>query len=610
MLAKPLIPSILLISLLTGGCVTPPSKANTAADEPPARAPFAEVLVSQLSGEDDEGEGLPTESFEERAQRILGESSSSAELPERALDQEILYKYLLSEIAGQRGNYQLAAQGYYDLAKSTRDPRLAKRATEAANYARLGNLALDAAKLWYELDKNSKQARQALTNALVSSNKIQEAKPHLRQLIAGESNPGVALLQLNQVLARHQDKNAVLTLVQEVAKDYPQAPEAHFAVAQSAVGASKFELAHKEIDEALRLRPDWEAAHLFKAQLIQQRDSADKAAEYLAGAVAQYPDAKDLRLYYGRSLVGAKKLPEARVQYETLLKDFPNNADLVVTTGLICLQLADFRAAEGHLSKALGLNYKDPEAIKYYLGQTFEEQKRDQEALDWYREVAGGEQFIAAHSRYAGILARQGKLAQAREYLRQVKTTSDAQRVELVRAEAQLLREKKAYQEAYDVLKTELDRQPDNVELLYDAAMMAERLNKIDVLETNLRRVIALKPDHAQAYNALGYTLADRNLRLQEAKQLLDKAHKLAPDDAFILDSVGWVYYRLGNLQDALEYLQRAYAQRQDPEIAAHLGEVLWKLGRSEEAEKVLRESMKLHAENDVLAETVKRLLP
>ncbi|MBM3396558.1 MAG: tetratricopeptide repeat protein, partial [Betaproteobacteria bacterium] len=329
-----------------------------------------------------------------------------------------------------------------------------------------------------------------------------------------------------------------------------------------------------------------------------------------AGAVAQYPDAKDLRLYYGRSLVGAKKLPDARVQYETLLKDFPNNADLLVTTGLICLQLADFHATEGHLSKALGLNYKDPEAIKYYLGQTFEEQKRDQEALDWYREVAGGEQFIAAHSRYAGILARQGKLAQAREYLRQVKTTSDAQRVELVRAEAQLLREKKAYQEAYDVLKTELDRQPDNVELLYDAAMMAERLNKIDVLETNLRRVIALKPDHAQAYNALGYTLADRNLRLQEAKQLLDKAHKLAPDDAFILDSVGWVYYRLGNLQDALEYLQRAYAQRQDPEIAAHLGEVLWKLGRSEEAEKVLRESMKLHAENDVLAETVKRLLP
>lgn len=601
-------PGLLIAAMILAGCAQ--VNQTYVPDAPEPRAAFSEVLVSQLSGEDEEEgtDGMPVDSFDERARRVLGETSPGVALPERALDQEVLYKFLLSEIAGQRGNYQLAAQGYFDLAKSTRDPRLAKRATEAALFAKMNPLSLDAARLWFELDKNSKQARQALTNALVGSNKLQEAKPHLQQLIAAESNPPMALLQLNNALARHQDKAAVLTLVQEVAKGYAQAPEAHFAVAQAAVGAGRLDLASSEIGEALRLKPDWEPAHLFNAQLIQQRESPAKAAEYLAGAVEKNPKAKDLRLYYARALVNAKRLPEAREQYEKLIAEVPGNADLVVTAGLIALQLDDYPGAEAHLTRALDLNYKDPEAIKFYLGQSFEEQKRLDEAMNWYREVSGGEQYIAAHSRYAGLLAKQDKLAQAREHLQQLKTIDDEQKVQVVQAEAQLLREAKSYQEALDVLKKALDGKPDHVELLYDYAMVAERLEQIAVLETSLRRIIELKPDHAQAYNALGYTLADRNLRLPDAKQLLEKALKLSPDDAFILDSMGWLYYRMGNLKEGVGYLERAFAQRQDPEIAAHLGELLWKTGRKSEAEKIWDDALKEHADNDVLLETVKRL--
>ncbi len=600
----------LVACIFLAGCAQTATAPQRLSDA--KQSAFPEVLVSQLSDSDDDGagEGLAPDSFEQRGERVLGDSSAKAPLPNRSLDQEILYKFLLSEIAGQRGNLQLAAQGYYDLAKSTRDPRFAKRATETALHAKMNSLALDAAKLWYELDKNNKQAQQALVNSLVLSNKLQEAKPHLQQLIAGESNPAQALLQLNSMLSRHQDKAAVLALVKEVAKAYPQAPEAHYAVAQAAVGANKFDVASTEISEALKLKPDWESAHLFNAQLIQHRESQAKALEYLGGVVAQYPKAKDLRLGYARVLVSAKQLPEAKVQYEKLLEELPNHADLVVTTGLISLQLNDFPAAERYLMRALDLNYKDPEAIKYYLGQSFEEQKRFDEAMLWYRSVTGGDQYIASQTRYAHLLSKQNKLAEAREHLNQLPTQSDEQKIELAQAEAQLLREAKSFQESYDVLKKALEGKPDHLDLLYDLAMVAERLQKIDVLETSLRRVIQLKPDHAQAYNALGYTLADRNLRLPEAKQYVEKALKLSPDDGFILDSMGWVHYRMGNTKESVDYLQRAFAQRPDPEIAAHLGEVLWKSGRQGDAEKIWRDSLKAHPDNDVLVDTVKRFIP
>jgi len=605
--------SLIAVMVLTGcaqvGTTNKPLPAHN-------QTASTQVFLSQLSDgdgdeEDDSAAEAPSsESLEQRAQRVFGSSAPRGTLPENTLNQEILYKFLLSEIAGQRGNSQLAAQGYLDLAKSTRDPRLAKRATEAAFYAKMNSVALEAARLWYDIDKNNKQAQQALTNALVSSNRLQDAKPHLQQIIAGESNPAQALLQLNNLLSRHQDKAAVLTLVKEVTKAYPQLPEAHFAIAQAAVGAGKLDVAAAEIKEALKLKPDWEVAHLFNAQLIQQKDSPAKAQEYLRTTVEQYPKSKDLRLNYARLLVSNRQLAEAKVQYEKLLEELPNHADLVVTTGLISLQLNDFDAAERYLKRALDLNYKDPEAVKFYLGQTFEERKNIEQALKWYQSVADGEQYIPAQTRYAYLLAKQNKMSEARDYLKQVRVQNDEQKIQLTQAEAQILRDAKSYQESFDLLKRALDGRPDHPELLYDLAMVAERLQKIDILESSLRRLIQLKPDHAQAYNALGYTLADRNERLPEAKQYVEKALKLSPDDPFILDSMGWVYFRLGNYKEGLDYLERAFSQRPDPEIAAHLGEILWKNGRRNDAEKIWRESLKDHPDNEVLVDTVKRFLP
>ena len=281
-----------------------------------------------------------------------------------------------------------------------------------------------------------------------------------------------------------------------------------------------------------------------------------------------------------------------------------------MAVALLAIQANDFDSAERELKRALDNNYSDPDTARFYLGQLNEERKRYDEALKWYSSVQPGEQYLPAQSRYAGVLAKQGKLAEARKHLQALAARNTDQQVQLVQAEAQLLRDASAYQEAFDLLGRALQKMPDSPDLLYDHAMAAEKVNRVDVLEANLRKLITLRPDHAHAYNALGYTLADRNERLDEAYELIQKALKLSPDDAFIMDSLGWVLYRMGKNREALDILQRAYALRPDADIAAHLGEVLWADGREGEARKIWSEALKEHAHNEALQNTIKRFAP
>lgn len=560
-----------------------------------------------LAQAEDESEPEPP-SLEDRARTVFGDKPLGVALPDNQLNQDLLFKFLVSEIAAQRGNLQLSAQGYLEMAKATRDPRLAKRATEIAAYGRFQNLALDAARLWVETDKTSIQARQTLVALLVGSSKLEEAKPHLQALLEADGNVAAGFMQLHQLLAKHPDHAAVLAATKDLAKGYPQLPEAHFAIAQAALAAGKLDLASAEIKEALRLKPDWEVGALFNAQVLQQRESTGKALEYLQGFLQTYPKAREVRANYARLLINNKQLKEARAQYQMMLDEQPTNPDVVVTIGLLSLQMTDYDTAETYLKRGLELKYRDPDALRFYLGQTYEERKRYDEAMKAYGSVTGGDQYVAAQARYAYLLGRQGnKLAEARKYLQNVRTANEEQRALLVQAEAQLLREAKDYQESYNLLAGELTKQPDNLDLLYDSAMAAEKLGKLEVVETNLRKLINLKPDHAQAYNALGYTLADRTDRLKEAKQFIEKALKLSPEDPFILDSMGWVLFRSGSYKESLDYLQRAYAARPDPEIAAHIGEVLWVKGQQTEAEKVWRDASRDNPDNELLQATMKR---
>ncbi len=528
-------------------------------------------------------------------------------LPDQVLTEQILYEFLVAEVAGQRGKLDISTQAYLDLARHTRDPRVAQRATEVALFARAADQALEAATLWQQLDPESMQARQSSAALLVNSGKLEEARPNLEKLIAGEGDSaGAGFMHLNSLLARQADKEAVLKLVRELAAPYPNIPEGYYAVAQAAANAGHEDQADAAIQEAFRLRPGWEPAALFRAQMLQST-SVEGAVSFLRDFLKANPQAHDVRLAFARFLVSDKQYEAAREQFQRLLADSPDNIEVIMAVGLLSLQLNDLDAAEMHFKRALELGYKDENVVRMYLGQINEARQRYDEAATWYGNVSMSEQYLPAQVRLAALLARQGKLDEARKNLQELPTQNNQQRVGLIQAEAELLREAKLYQEVYDLLTRSLEKLPNYPELLYDHGMAAEKLDKLAVMEQDLRKLIQLKPDHAHAYNALGYTLADRTNRLEEAKQLVEQALKLSPDDPFIMDSMGWVFYRMGKLPDALDFLKRAFERRADPEIAAHLGEVLWVQGNRDEADKLWSTAIKRNPENEALIAVIKK---
>ena len=533
---------------------------------------------------------------------------ASGEAQGGGLSEPTLYEFLLGEIAVQRGDYKTAAESFLDLAKRTRDPRIARRAVEVASQGELTELALQAAKLWQDIEPQSPAALQVTAALLIAAKRVDEAEPYLEKLLAA---PGVNLsagyLQLNRLLAGNPDKAANLRVVRKLAAKHSDLPQAHYAVAQAAAIAGDDGEALKAIRRAEEIQPDWEAAVLFEAQMLQKRSSAD-AAKRLGEFVERYPEAREARLGYARALVLDNRLPEARKQFEAVLAANPGNTELVYAVGVLAFQLKEYALAEENMTKLLGMKYRDPDGVRYILGQIAEEQKDWPRAIQWYDQIKEGEHAVAARLRTANAMARQGKLDEARAYLHKVAADNPDQEVQVTLAEAQLLRDAKRYPEAFDFLGAALKGDPDQPDLLYDYALTAEKVNRMDVLEASLKELIKVQPDRAHAYNALGYSLADRNLRLPEAKKLIEKALELSPDDSFIVDSLGWVQYRQGDLKSAAQTLRRAYDGRPDPEIGAHLGEVLWVMGNRSEANRVWNESLKNAPDNETLLKTIQRL--
>ena len=531
------------------------------------------------------------------------------ELPKQDLTGPILFDFLLGETALQRGDRDVASESYLRLAKTTRDPRVAQRATEVALLSRRPIQALDAANLWVELDSNSVIAHQTLAALLVSNDRLDEARIHLDRLLDLEGDPSKFFMQLNNLLVRNTDKTETLRLVQQFAEPYPEIPEAYFAVAQAASLAGQFELARQQMKLVLALRPDWEMAAIYNGRILNRVSSA-RAIEFYENYLKTYPKANKTRIIFARMLVAEKNYIMARGQFRQLLAQSPGNANVALAVGLLSMELRDFDAAEKSFKKALEFGYKDLNTIRFYLASIYEKTHRLDKAMASFRSVVRGNQFLPAQIRYAYLLSKQGKLVKARKHLQQLPVKSDQQRAHLIVTEAELLREAGAHQEVFDLLSNGLMKLPDYPELLYDRAMAAEKIGKIDILEKDLRKLIQLKPDHAHAHNALGYSFAEHGNRLPEALELIEKAIRLSPEDPYIIDSLGWVHYRMGNLNKGVSYLKQAFVIKPDPEIAAHLGEVLWMQGTKEEAKEIWRSTIKIHPENEVLLNTMKKFMP
>jgi tetratricopeptide (TPR) repeat protein len=526
--------------------------------------------------------------------------------PQRYAD--AMTELLMAEVASQRGDLDDALAMYSRLARDLRDPRIARRAVETAIRARAYDPALSAAALLLELEPDSSLGRELIASLVASRGNLEKARDTVAELIDKSGDRGSLLTQLSFLFAKFSDKPAVLEATRTIAAKYPKMPESRYAVGVAALVAGDTAVTIEEARAALALRPGWSQGAILEAQGLRKSAPTEVAA-YYQGFVARHPDAKEVWLQLGRELAQSKRNAEAREAFRSAESLAPDDASVAYAIGLLSLQMEDWDAAEAALQRALDNGYNDTNAVYLSLGQAAESRKRYDAAVDWYRKVDAAD-WVRAQLRIATIVSKQQGLAAGREYLANVEARNTDDRVQVIQAEAQLLRDAKAWPETYDMLTKAVEEFPDSYELLYDRAMAAERIGKLDVLEADLKRVIRMKPDYAHAYNALGYTLADRTDRLVEAMTLIQQALKLSPDDPFILDSLGWAQYRQGQLDDAVKTLQGAYATRPDPEIAAHLGEVLWKIGQRDEARKVWRTALVENPDHESLLAVMQKFKP
>ena len=541
-------------------------------------------------------------------------------IPNVQLSSALMYQLMAAEVAVQRGDPGSAFAVYMKLARETRDPRLARRAAELALQGRAVAQGLEAAQVWYELAPSSTEASQTLAMLYAGSSRFDDAHSLFKAQLQAAANPAEELARMQRALARTQDRAGAFTLIERLAQPYSQVADVKLVLANAAQAGGLNARAVQEARAALALAPDSQRAALTAAQYLQASDRP-AALALLQDFVARNPNVSDTRLAYARLLIADNKFDLARAQFTSLLQADPKNADLVYSMALLSMQGKLPADARTYLQRYLELiaapegkgngaraGARPAEPAYLYLAQIAEDEKQFPAALEWLRKIDAGDEFLTARVREAFVLSKMQRLDEARKLLRTVSVQSADERTQLVLAEGQLLRDAKRHDESYKLLSQALAVAPDSVPLLYDTAMAAERLNQVAVMEKQLRRIIELKPDYAHAYNALGYSLADRNLRLPEALQLIEKARELAPDDAFILDSLGWVHFRLGDLKLAREHLQRAYDVRPDAEVAVHLAEVLWASGEQDSARKLLREVRAKEPANPLLKSTVTRL--
>jgi tetratricopeptide (TPR) repeat protein len=540
----------------------------------------------------------------------MTEAEKERAYPKMELSSQMLYTFLLADIAAQRGQTELAAQAYMELARTTRDLRVARRAAQLAYESRQMEQTLEAFKLWHELEPQAAMPRQMMATVLLSGGKLEEAKPYLVELLASDTdNAGRNFAQLYPLFGRYADKQSVYKMLRELAQPYPRVAEMHWVLAQAAEAAAQHEEALREVRLARDLRPEWEGAVLLEAQLLQAKAPAEALAvtKKFLGA---YPEAHEARLFYARALLEQKQYAESRVQFQKLLKTKPDNAELAFAIALLSIQMGELDRAELELKQTLSVGKRDSATVHYYLGQLNEAKKNDAVALQEYQQVKAGEYVFLSRMRIAYLLVKAGKLNEAREVLQQTSAKNNQQRAQLILTEAQILRDAKKYDLASQVLTQGLEKLPNHPDLLYEAAMLAEKQGKTAVSEDLLRKLIKVAPDHAHAYNALGYSMLERKVRIDEAMKLVEKAYQLDPDDAAIMDSMGWGYYLQGNLTKSIEFMRRAYATFPDPEVAAHMGEVLWQQGAKEEAKSVWQDSLKKNPDSAALKAVMKKFLP
>ena len=520
---------------------------------------------------------------------------------------DMIYNTLAGEIAAQRGESGLAYDYAYKAALESRSVEAAERATGLGLQANQPQQALQAAQLWIEIAPNSLKAHQIAAILNLRIDNTNAGIRHLQRVVEianGEGQPGY--MQAAAIAEKGSSPAQAMAIMQQLVPDDSKDPEALYAMALVASQAKQLQLAGEYIDRVLQIDPKSTKALVLKAHTLIGMGKKDGGIAFLNQAVEKSPDDLTLRSAFARMLLELNEAKKAFEQYRAMHRLQPDNPDTLYALGVLSMQMERLDRAKLYFKELVDRHQRINEA-SYYLGVIAEEEKRTDAALDWYSRVEGENQ-ADAQVRIAKILADSGSLNEARETLQRLRVNDPQNLLKFYMIEAELLRDNQQYEAANEVYTKALETYEDNTDLLYARGLNAADMGRVDLLEQDLRKILATDPDHADALNALGYTLADKTDRLQEAKGYIEKALALKPENPAILDSMGWVEFRLGNLQAALGYLQQAAKLSPDAEIASHLGEVLWQMGDKEEARKIWQAANDREPKNHFIKPVMQRL--
>ena len=535
--------------------------------------------------------------------------ASEARFPEQTLTDDLMFDILLAEIAGQRGVMDTSAPHYLQAAENARDPRVAERAVQIASYAKRYDIAKRAARRWVELAPDDLEAHKALTVLALHVGDTAEAIKQLDYLISTSDDPEEGYRLATALLARDTNKDAALAAMQKLVAHHPENPHAWLALSRMAVNVERQEEGLDAVNKALDLSPQLPAAVILKAQILVRLDRKAEATRVLEAAVRVHPDDTMLHFAYGRMLLDADDLAGARKQFGRVVELEPDNAEGLYSLALLELETKQYKTGEKHLKRLLQLR-PDEQNAYYYLGYSALEQGDDATALQWYRKIEGGDYWSQSQLRIAEILLRQGKVEAMQKHMRLLRQKNPEQSVTFFLIEGQVFTDAGMHEAAFKLYGSALEISPDNEELLYAHSLAAEKLGKLEIAERDMRRILKNDPENTRTLNALGYTLADRTNRYEEALIYINKAYEQEPNDPAIIDSLGWVHYRLGNLNEARSFLQQAWDLTGNSEIGAHLGEVMWVQGDRDDARRIWEVSLEAEPDNPVLLKVIKRYNP
>ncbi len=505
----------------------------------------------------------------------------------------LLYLLLSAEIAGQREQYAVALDSYLKAAKISADAKVAERATQIALYAKNLEKAREAVALWIEREPNSASARKISALLYLKAGQLDQAVEQLKVLLTlNDVDIESTLIEVVKLLNVEVPKETAMQAMNQLIAEAPHNAEIHFAYALLAVDKGDYPLALNEVKRALELQPDWNKARILQAQVMSQLGDSRAARDAMQTALRRDPNNARLRLIYSQFLVKAGNYQQAEKELARILATEPDNQDARFGLAMAQMELNQEHKAKSTLMQLLRVPKWQMQAF-FYLGLIEAKKNNLPSALRWFDKVSSGPIVFDAQVNAITALINLGRLSEARDRLRRVRKSFPNEALRLYLLETELLTKNKNYSEAFDLLNAALEEMPEQTELLYTRALVAEQLDRIDVMETDLSAILQKNPDDVNALNALGYTLADRNERLDDAQRYLDRAIELKPDDPAILDSYGWLQYRLGRYEQAEDYLRRAYQAVNDPEIAAHLGEVLWKMQKRQEAKRIWRDALR-----------------